>query len=108
MRDTVLQNTNPSDPIRRADMDGASASPPVMPNRAQNCFANTQMTTVATAPSMIAALMPDRMTRRISAWFFSPKYVPISGCIAMPTPSITTPNSIRLTTTASVMRPDSP
>lgn len=48
------------------------------------------------------------VTRLISLWFLSPKYVPTSGYSAMPTPSITTANSIRLMTTARVTRYDSP
>jgi hypothetical protein len=54
---TVLQNTNPSETIRRADIDGESVSPPVIPNNAQNCFAKIQMSIVAAMPSIIAALM---------------------------------------------------
>lgn len=54
---TVLQNTNPSETIRRADIDGESVSPPVIPNKAQNCFAKIQMSIVAAMPSIIAALM---------------------------------------------------
>lgn len=60
------QNVNPSDTIRSAVMDGASAAPPVMPNRAQNCLAKIHISAVAAAPSMTAALTPDLMTLLMS------------------------------------------
>ena len=65
MSDMTLQNTNPSDTIRRAGMAEVRAAASFTPNNPQNCFVKIQMSMVATTPSTIAALMPDFITRLI-------------------------------------------
>ena len=64
--DTALQNANPKETIRIADIDGASAAPPVIPNTPQNCFAKIQISIVAITPSISAAFMPSFITLFIS------------------------------------------